>query len=178
MGHFESFIYQQASIINPQIQRQRKPTDLVFKMSVLSFPTVQHMQSYNAIYPSNIPDLFVSAHRSRPYLPKYIQFQMRYISTYIPPIFTIPMPLESHESLLENDGIAICVRSIHTEKHRDLSIEHSVHIAAPQQSYGILICSILDFIPEYTSKFINFHANGFTRFQSLQCCISRIPHCK
>ena len=67
IDHFESSISHPLSIANVQIERQSKAKNLIFKMSILSFPSVHHIQSYHAIYPSNISNLFVSTRCSRIY---------------------------------------------------------------------------------------------------------------
>ena len=115
IDHFESLIYQQLSITNAQIQCQSKRKNFIFKMSISSFLSVEHKQNYNAIYPSNISNLSVSARRSRSYVPKHCKSQMRYISVCMPVTLKNRMTSACHDSLLEDDGLIVVVQSTHIE---------------------------------------------------------------
>ena len=95
---------------------------------------------------------------SRLVVPEYIKFQMRYISVYVPAIFTIRMASKSHDSPLDNDGITNILRSIYAELQRHLYIEHSVpdsspHIGISHGKMAIFIWPTTDDLKPRTSKF-------------------------
>ena len=102
---------------------------------------IQHPQrSISSYYQTHIfPVLLASPHLVSSHTDtKCMEFQMPNISTITPPIPRNPEPVKWAESRLENDGITIVVRWIHTEIQWNLPIEYSPSDLSPRIAISYL----------------------------------------